>query len=210
MKSGKLTDKLKTVQSQFQDEQHELDTYSSRLQSVKQQLAVAQRNYQTINNNLEIANAHFLKSQKDILKMQGDELKTQADIQRLRSEEGVLEATIGELALTNFVPLTFEQGQEIVSGLFPTIGTEMTLRKSLGQFFQAADKIVRERSPKMLATDSALLYYRTPASPNEQLVALPAMKPSTCWPSGFGKRVRRSRCWCNWSPRIMSASTVRR
>jgi len=147
--------------------QHDLDALNKRLTGVKQQLAEVQQNE-------ALASRKIFSANSSILDLRNEQLALQADIKLLRAEKATFETAMSEFAKTNFAPLVFEQGQEILTGLFPTKGSDRELHKLLARYFDAAIGILRQRSPKMPAADSAILFYRTPAHENEPLAALSA------------------------------------
>jgi len=172
-------DKRLAIQHQLADVQGSLRAKQTSLDKVNQQLAKARTEYHAIEaqfrdtkQKLASANTDLTHARQIMIDYSKQILDSQKKVMRLEAEQADLQAAIGELALTNFAPLTFQQGEEILSGLFPTAASESSLQQMLTKFFAVANRVVRERSPKMSVEDSAMLFYRMPAVSTERLVAL--------------------------------------
>jgi multidrug efflux pump subunit AcrA (membrane-fusion protein) len=100
-----------------------------------------------------------LDNTKHSLLMTSDEYFKQHDqLLKQRDELMNLQLTTQTFVNSNFSPLAFAYGQEILTGLVPPTQTGMQRKILLKRVFTAAEHVVRERSTELPAGASALLF----------------------------------------------------
>ena len=154
------------------------DTMQQQLGSVSARLAQEQARYAAIQTHLAQARASLAQATKtslqvtknmldqtnEVRRLEYDKQDVETAMQRLQEEKVQLEVqlpALRQLAQTSFTPLVFTSGQEIISGLLPTGGSETSRKQIIKEFFAAADQVVRHSSDHYPADAEALVFLRS-------------------------------------------------
>lgn len=208
----KTDDQLRHSQSQQQQIQHQLNTAESSLTTAQGELQLKQRNLNAINGQLNDVNKQLMKAKKEYQRISAELTRVQKkrhetttvlmqttkeldklgeDVTRLQLQKKELEDELrtaaSEFVMTSFAPLTFEQGQEILSGVFPAAGSQASREQLLEKFFATAEKIVRQRSPQMPADSPAFLFFRAGSGNMEHLDSLTLKEASAILAKKIGE-----------------------
>jgi hypothetical protein len=165
---------LNDTSARLEESGHQRTKIQAQLTTAKTDLIAAQKLLTTVHGRLVAAQREFtvvrgqLDGAKDRL-VQVSKLKLRLDneLMRLEANRDALQAKVTELnervdvlsqfALTTFAQLAFTSGQELLTGVFATTGTQDERRRQLVAFFAAAERVVRAQSPDFPKDTAALL-----------------------------------------------------
>ncbi len=138
----------------------ELASIQQRLQKNQQQLTAVQRQLTTVRIDLAQSKTQFDKSSQKLISSTRTLQKLQDEQLRLEDEKKQLQDSLGEFLATNFTPLAFVSGQEILSGLVPAEGSTSALRGWLKKFLAAAERVVRRQSRGLPTGAAEIIFLR--------------------------------------------------
>lgn len=141
------------TEQQLQAKRVELTRLTSELQHAQVKLKASQKQLRTSQQALlDLTKVKF--DLEDASRRLEDTIAVQEEkVRQLSERVNVLSG----FAQTNFLPLSFAYGQEILSGLVPGTASDTEKRTMLTRFFAAAEQMVRQRSTELPKDASALV-----------------------------------------------------
>jgi uncharacterized protein (DUF3084 family) len=135
--------------------QQQLSSAEQSLSQIQSELATSQRALSRVNADLATAQVKLQETGKLYLKKR-EELEgvrqLLTDTQRMLTDT---QTSLGALATAK---LAFVPGQEILTGVIPTTGSEAQRKELLGKFLHTANQAVHQRCTRLPLGDPALVY----------------------------------------------------
>jgi hypothetical protein len=176
---------LSGAQASLRQAQEHLTDAQQSLQATLQRLVVVQAASRKVIRERDAAVqasvAQLTKNARELQALEDKRLTLEGDVESLQGKVNSLNervAMLKELAQISFSSLTFTSGQEILSGVFPTGGSESVRRALLTKFLHVAELVVRQRSPEMARDATAMFFLEdinarpTPVTAEQAVVSL--------------------------------------
>jgi len=160
-----ITSQRTHIEAQLHESEHKLQAEQQEQRKALAQLHQARSEYQRVSGDLHSSQLQVGNAKMQI-KMVSDHLvevsKTVKELEdrKMQLEEafGEYSAAYGAFIKSNFTPVSFTFGQEILTGLIPSSASTSERRMLLQHFFAVAERVVRERSVNLPREAAPLLF----------------------------------------------------
>lgn len=153
------TGRLATTNTQLGLSLRQRDAIEHRLRAERQQLARVQQEYMRVDTDLRHAKSDLASARTRLQDYREHLIEKSNSIRIQEDNKRALEYAVSEFARIGFSPLSFTQGQEVMSGVLPAGSNAAERRAFLNTFYRSAERIVRQRSTELPKSANALVFY---------------------------------------------------